>query len=236
MRCVTRILFVPVFLVSAHFSFSQDGQVTFLNESDASLDAVGDPLPTGALMRFGTHRLQHPESVNSMVVSPDDQCVVSLGYNNLICWDAVTGKELWRRNWSGSRISGPAYGQRFLCFAGKDPDKLFTCDNESNVVIWNLKDGTSTSISTKRQVDLANLFAPSRVKTKSIDVTQDGNLLLLGGQSGIGLYSKEGHEKWFLPNLPSLPCKLVAPIVIDWTLEVIFLLLSSLQTENLLPH
>ena len=57
---------------------------SFLNRSEPDKDWIGDPLPTGALMRLGTERLQHPGSTNDMLLSPDQRTIVSLGSDFII--------------------------------------------------------------------------------------------------------------------------------------------------------
>src|SRR6476620_8179986 len=62
---------------------------------ETATDAIGDPLPTGALVRLGTSRFHAPSSVYELAISPDEKTVVTIG-NYLIAWDAASGQERWR--------------------------------------------------------------------------------------------------------------------------------------------
>ena len=58
-----------------------------------SRDAFGDPLPKGALMRFGTNRLLHRHFVTGMAISPDGKYLVSSSMTNRIhIWLAENGR------------------------------------------------------------------------------------------------------------------------------------------------
>ncbi len=61
----------------------------------AAVDALGDPLPEGARIRFGTLRFRSPDGVQDIALSPDDKSVVTVG-RELIVWDAATGQERWK--------------------------------------------------------------------------------------------------------------------------------------------
>src|SRR5437868_11544204 len=82
--------------------------------STSRTDALGDPLPAGAIMRIGSNRLRHQGSVYAVAVSPDDKIVASAcnsPEDRSICyWSATTG-ELLRKiplpsesGWNGKNI------------------------------------------------------------------------------------------------------------------------------------
>jgi WD40 repeat protein len=60
------------------------------------LDALGDPLPNGALARLGTLRLQHGEPIRRLCYSPDGKWIASSSDKNVRVWDVATGKEVRR--------------------------------------------------------------------------------------------------------------------------------------------
>jgi WD40 repeat protein len=98
------------------------------------LDAHGDPLPHGAMLRIGTTRLHHGDSVNHVAFSPDSKTVVSCSWDGTLrSWDAATGKEIH-------------------CFAGhrdavmslsisKDGKTLASISQDNTIRIWDLAAG-----------------------------------------------------------------------------------------------
>jgi WD40 repeat protein len=59
------------------------------------VDALGDPLPPGALLRIGTTRLRPGGMVTSMAFTPDGKRLVTANTRTGVhVWDAATGKEL----------------------------------------------------------------------------------------------------------------------------------------------
>src|SRR5579862_3085193 len=86
----------------------------------ARLDALGDPLPQGAIARLGTLRFKHtlgvtyPFEVSSDVYaaafSKDGKTIASLAspFGKLRLWNAATGQEL-RGPWLKETIEGKAY-------------------------------------------------------------------------------------------------------------------------------
>jgi|GEM_PF-7105509 len=73
------------------------------------LDRNGDPLPAGAIARFGSIRLRHGVEVQAMTFTHDAKflCTVSATEESVKVWDAATGKEVARLNTS-ARLLGLA--------------------------------------------------------------------------------------------------------------------------------
>src|SRR5450432_578412 len=61
------------------------------------LDAFGDPLPAGAVARFGTIRWRHDAVIRSVHYSPDGKTLYTDSEDNTVrAWDALTGREKTR--------------------------------------------------------------------------------------------------------------------------------------------
>jgi WD40 repeat protein/beta-lactamase regulating signal transducer with metallopeptidase domain len=72
-------------------------------------DALGDPLPAGALARFGTLRWRHPADVSFVAFALEGKAVLTAGEDGSIrLWDRETGKEI--RRFSGPAADQPARG------------------------------------------------------------------------------------------------------------------------------
>lgn len=63
----------------------------------AFVDALGDPLPPGAVARYGTVRLRHHDGVHWLGFTSDGKRLVSAGGHELRLWDVTTGKRLAKR-------------------------------------------------------------------------------------------------------------------------------------------
>src|SRR5437868_5821067 len=60
----------------------------------APVDRYGDPLPPGALARFGTTRLQHGKRVSALAYSPDGRTLASGADDGTVrLWESATGRE-----------------------------------------------------------------------------------------------------------------------------------------------
>jgi RNA polymerase sigma factor (sigma-70 family) len=74
-------------------------------------DALGDPLPPGALRRLGSVRLRHAGTLQSLAYSPSGHLLASAGWDRVIrFWDPATGREL-------RQITGPANGVNVIAFS-----------------------------------------------------------------------------------------------------------------------
>lgn len=71
------------------------------------LDRHGDPLPAGALARYGTVRLRHGTDISGIGFTPDSKllCTVSASEDTVRVWNPTTGKEVARLNIAPTLVS-----------------------------------------------------------------------------------------------------------------------------------
>lgn len=58
------------------------------------LDAAGDPLPPGAILRLGTTRWRNDNGIAGIACTPDGKWLLGLCYEQLTVWDTSDGKRL----------------------------------------------------------------------------------------------------------------------------------------------
>ena len=94
-------------------------------------DAMGDPLPTGAVLRLGTIRFNHGDGLAHLLFTPDGKTIISEGRRRVRLWDAVTGAEIGR-----SSEPEPLFGDTTLALP--DGKVLVSLNEESDgdVVRW----------------------------------------------------------------------------------------------------
>ena len=59
-----------------------------------TVDRYGDPLPDGAIARFGTVRFRHGGWLQSFAYSPDGKMIATGGFGSTMLWEAETGKPI----------------------------------------------------------------------------------------------------------------------------------------------
>src|SRR5262249_35080963 len=81
-------------------SGSQPGRPTLAASGKPKLDQHGDPLPPGAVARYGTVRLRHGPEPFGLGFSHDGKILGSISTTNdgVRLWDPVSGKEIARLN------------------------------------------------------------------------------------------------------------------------------------------
>jgi WD40 repeat protein len=87
------------------------------------VDACGDPLPPGALVRLGTVRLRHGYIVQCLAFSPDGKVLASGSEDCTVrLWDVQTGKEVRRIGWHTGRVESVAFSPdgKVLASCGQD--------------------------------------------------------------------------------------------------------------------
>lgn len=177
------------------------------------VDSLGDPLPSGALLRFGTQRFHHPSPVIELAVSPDEKSIVTIDDNHLIVWDAATGKMQWRANPRelGIALPGAAYGIRALAFAANS-SRFYTPGRHGQIIVWDVASGNHEVLSLSETGPNNNKVDPVGDADesdggfpKAIDVTKDGRRFALGSSRGVVVCDEKGKERFKIANAPETP-------------------------------
>jgi WD40 repeat protein len=97
-------------------------------------DVDGDPLPPGAVARFGTLRWRTGSPCVALAYAPDGKTLFSAGANGCSAWDVATGKKL--------RQFGPTYPNDRLTAAAFSTDaRLVAIGYWHNLGVWDTQTG-----------------------------------------------------------------------------------------------
>jgi RNA polymerase sigma factor (sigma-70 family) len=142
-------------------------------------DALGDPLPPGAVARMGTLRLYHFGSLSSLVFSPDSKVLASAGnFGDIRLWDAATGKELRTISAYNEPISG-------VVFSPDGKLLLSACYWEPTIRVWESATGKE-----------CHRLRGDPKGIRALAVSRDGKVLASAGcDNSIRLWSMAGWKE-----------------------------------------
>jgi hypothetical protein len=131
-------------------------------------DALGDPLPVGALTRMGTVRLRHDHTVLSVAFVAGGKTLASAGNDYTArLWELATGKELRRFGQQTARGSATSPARAVHSLAVSPNGKLLAVGIEdSNVYLW--ETGTGKSCSGSPDTRARSVLWPLRRMAKSL--------------------------------------------------------------------
>jgi WD40 repeat protein len=153
-------------------------------------DRLGDPLPAGALVRFGTHRLRQAESTAEVAFHPDGRLVAAIdGRGRVGLWDAATGKP----------VAGPAIDSSGDTFAFS-PDGKWLATHEAGALgrdggvrLWDLRGTDSLWLRNPLHFSLAKI-AYSPCGRYVAAGGRGGALFLYHVKAGKAIVQLKGHR------------------------------------------
>ncbi len=209
---LTAIVAVLMLFFAGHQATAQDATRTGLTEAATQVEVVSkdrgspdplpaDPLPPGAIRRFGTNRFQHLGGAVELALAPDERSLVSLGEGKVLVWDVDTGKLRWQARLEESPSA--AYGVRGLAFL--DADHFLTCGRPGVLLRWSLIDGKNQEITVSNDLELNATNRPIGLlpgSFRSVDVSRDGNQIAAAGAHGVVVCDREGKGRLQISNRP----------------------------------
>jgi RNA polymerase sigma factor (sigma-70 family) len=159
-------------------------------EQQARTDRHGDPLPAEAVARLGTLRFRQGSHITWLAFTPDGKQLVSLGWDGVRVWDAVSGREVVQTtSEADSSISGA----------------FLTPDGKTLVTMERGRKGNLIRLRNRSDLKVVREFAVGWLQTARL--SSDGKLLagLADNNSTIEIWdvgsgkrrrSWKAHEGW----------------------------------------
>ena len=146
------------------------------------VDALGDPLPPGALLRMGSTRLRHPGSATSVVYVGD--LLASSGRDGVIrFWDRATGKV--------TRSSAGPTGQLYALAYSPDRNLLAAVGPSGDVYLWDAATGKEVQrFKGAGSSPIPPAFSPG------------GNMLAVGDKAGVRIWDVESGKQLRMLDVP----------------------------------
>src|SRR5215831_1777300 len=110
-------------------------------------EVYGDPLPAGALVRFGALRWRHSGMVSCLAMSQDGELLASSGTDQTIrVWESATGREIRRMPNSSVDPFPDDYDHVSIISLAFSPDSkaLVSGSLDGTVRLWTLATGKET--------------------------------------------------------------------------------------------
>jgi WD40 repeat protein len=139
---------------------------TRADEQQARVDAHGDPLPAGAMTRFGTARFNNGGQICGLAIAPNGKWIASEGGSGVVhLWNSATGEEI-------RSLKPPVAGWGPLAFSA-DGKRLASSAGGDMICLWDPATGRL----------LRNFVGPAQM-VRSVAFSPDGRLLAAGAGDG----------------------------------------------------
>ena len=126
-----RFILAAILSLSSHAVLAQPIELPVAKPSESTkLDAFGDPLPPGALARYGTIRLRHDAKAVAFL---DNNTIVSVG-SSIRFWDAATGRLI--REHRHEKMVNPS-----TAAISADRKRVVVCHTDRFYRIWDIEAG-----------------------------------------------------------------------------------------------
>jgi WD40 repeat protein len=170
-------------------------------EPPPRVDFLGDPLPDGAVRRYGSSRLRHTGRVEALAYSPDGKLLASCatlysGDGMIRLWDADTGKLV--RAIDGGQPSA-------VCLAWSPDGKTLAGGSDGRTRLWDVASGKEIrcrdvlSQEERKNREQVRGFGEPIPQTRSVVFSPDGSTLLSVGSHRLFTWdTKTGAERYKL--------------------------------------
>jgi RNA polymerase sigma factor (sigma-70 family) len=159
--------------------------------TEVRVDAHGDPLPEGALLRLGTVRFRHPGGINAVALAPKGKTLASECKGTVRLWDATTGKpglvvpSRWGSYEAAQNMLAFSPDGRRVFFSEAGGLGALDLETGQSGVVWGV--GPNTEV-------------------KAVHPSPDGSHLAVGTNEAVQILElSSGKIRWRIQNAPSAP-------------------------------